>query len=312
LTAFTLCLILIGTGGPELTPVRGGPATLVGVNGQNLLFDAGRGVLDGIYAARIRPQDVTKVFLTHLHNDHIEGLPSLWITPWFLLGRRQKLEVWGPPGTRAMVDGMRRMFAHDLEHRPNAIFKKEYLDIEVHEAAPGVVYLEAGVKVTAVPVEHRDGNPAFGYRVDAFGRSVLLTGDSTYSDGLASAGKGVDVLVSNVAAGTEALEQSGTIAPILEKLMRPEQAARLFLGAAPRLAVFSHIVKKGLPGAAGDAVILGRTRKAGYAGPLQMGSDGMKITVGDKIEITPPPSRASLPDFDGTGVTFELPGSDIL
>jgi ribonuclease Z len=298
-TALTLCVILIGTGGPELTPTRAGEATLVNVNSQNLLFDAGRGALDGIYAAGIRPQDVSRIFLTHLHSDHIEGLPSLWMTPWFLLGRRQKLQIWGPAGTAAMVQGMRQMFAHDLKHRPNTVLKREYLDVDVHEVTPGVVYSEAGVKITAIAVEHHDGNPAFGYRVDAFGRSVMLTGDTTYTDGLANAGKGVDVLISNVAAGAEAIERSGTIEPILAKLMRPEQAARLFLADAPRLAVYSHIVKKGLPGTAGDEVILARTRQAGYTGPLQMGLDGMKITVGERIEIAPPPSRDSLPDLDG-------------
>jgi ribonuclease Z len=297
-------VILIGTGGPELTPARVGAATLIRVNGQNLLFDAGRGVLDGLYAARIRPQDVTRIFLTHLHSDHIEGLPGLWITPWFLLGRRQKLQIWGPSGTRAMVQGMRQMYAHDVEHRPNGAYKREYLDIDVHEVSPGVAYDEAGVKVTAVPVEHCDGNPAFGYRLDAYGRSVMMTGDATYSDTLVSAGKGVDVLISNVAAGTEALERSGTIAPILDKLMRPEQAARMLLADGPRLAVYSHIVKKGLPGVAGDQVVIARTRKAGYAGPLQMGADGMKITVGEKIEITAPQERVSLPDFDSPGAWF--------
>lgn len=284
--------------------MRAGAATLLSVNGQNLLFDAGRGALDGIYACRNRPQDVTRVFLTHLHNDHIERLPSLWITPWFLLGRRQKLQVWGPPGTDEMIQGMRRMYAHDLEQRSNTIFKKEYLDIEVHEVASGVAYAAGGVKVTAIPVEHHEGNPALGYRIEANGRTVLPTGDATYTDSLLSACKGVDVLVSNVAAGGQTIERSGTIDPILNKLMRPEQAAKLFRSTAPRLAVYSHIVKKDLAGAAGDAAIIERTRKAGYAGPLRMATDGMKIVVGEKIQIAAPAPRESLPDFDSPRAVF--------
>ncbi len=80
----------------------------------------------------------------------------------------------------------------------------------------------------------------------------MLTGDATYTGGLVNAGKGVDVLISNVAAGSEVLERSGNVGTILAKLMLLEQAAKLFLADAPRLAVFSHIVKKGLPGGAGD------------------------------------------------------------
>ncbi len=52
-------VVLVGTGGPELTPQRAGEATLVEAHGQMLLFDAGRGVLDGLYKSRVRPKDVT-------------------------------------------------------------------------------------------------------------------------------------------------------------------------------------------------------------------------------------------------------------
>src|ERR1700678_1180587 len=65
-------VVLVGTGGPELTPERAGEATLVEANGQSLLFDAGRGVLDGLYQSRVRPQEVARVFLTHLYGDHTE------------------------------------------------------------------------------------------------------------------------------------------------------------------------------------------------------------------------------------------------
>jgi ribonuclease Z len=299
---------LIGSGGPELTPARSGAATLIETPAALLLFDAGRGALDGIYKSRVPPQDVTRIFLTHLHNDHIEGLPALWLTPWFLLGRQTPLEVWGPPGTAAMIDGMRRMYAHDLENRPNTVLQRAYLDITVHEielaAGPSVVYNISGVKVTAFSVEHADGNPALGYRVDAAGRSALLTGDTTYRDTIAALAKGVDVIVSNVAAATPALEKSAALAPILAKLMRPEQAAVLFRTAAPRMAVYSHVVKKHLPGTQGDQMILDRTRAAGYTGPLVMGLDGMTIAVGSSVDVVAPSNPASLPDFDWPDAKF--------
>ena len=207
-------LHFIGTGGPELTPTRAGAATLIETPAALLLFDAGRGVLDGIYRSRVRPQDVTRVFLTHLHNDHIEGLPTLWLTPWFLLGRQTPLEVWGPPGTAAMIDGMRRMYAHDLANRPNAALKREYLEISVHEIAlansPALINV-SGVKVTAFSVEHADGDPALGYRVDAAGRSVVLTGDTTYRENIVPVAKGVDVIISNIAAATPTCNGSQSV-----------------------------------------------------------------------------------------------------
>lgn len=290
-------VVLVGTGGPELTPERAGEATLVESHGQMLLFDAGRGVLDGLYRSRIRPQEVTRVFLTHLHSDHIEGLPGLWMTAWFLLGRRAPLEVWGPVGTKQMVDGMREMFAHDVEHRPNATAKREYLEIAVHEIAAGVVYDVGGVRVTAIPVEHGDGDPAFGYVVETGDARILLTGDCTYSGALAEMHAPFDLVVSNVAAGSAAKEKEAWIQPVLAKLMRPKQAAELFEKTRPRMAVYSHIVKKGLPGAAGDAEIVRRTRAAGYTGPLTMGNDHMRIDLGKTVRVV----QVTAPETDMDG-----------
>jgi len=297
-----MVVTLVGTGGPELTPDRAGESTLVEAKGQKLLFDAGRGTLDGLYQSHVLPQQVTKVFLTHLHSDHISGLPDLWMTPWFLLFRMQKLEVWGPVGTRAMIDGMRQMYAHDLEHRANATFKREDLDVTVHEIAAGVVYQADGVTVMAVAVEHADGNPAFGYRVQAGDHAVFLTGDCTYAASLVEAARGVDVLVANVVAATPALENSARWKPVMAKLLLPEQAAMLFEQAKPKLAVYSHIVKKDLSGDAGDAVIMERTRKAGYSGPLLMGRDHTRIVIGASVVVKAVTGK--LPDLDGPDVRF--------
>jgi ribonuclease Z len=297
---------LVGTGGPELTPDRHGEATLIEADGQKLLFDAGRGVLDGLYQSRIVPQAVTRIFLTHLHSDHIEGLPGLWMTPWFLLGRTAPLEVWGPAGTAAMIDGMRAMYAHDLATRPNASLSADALRVVVHEIHAGVAYESGGVRVTAIPVEHADGDPAFGYRVETGQSTILLTGDCTWSGELARQAGPVDLVISNVAAAAPELAATARMRPILAKLMSPEQAAQLFKNTQPRLAVYSHIVKKGLPGAPGDETIVRRTRGGGYGGPLLMGSDHTTIVLGilpgATIRIEHPAGK--LPEFDGPDSHF--------
>ena len=92
------------------------------------------------------------------------------------------------------------------------------------------------------------------------------------------------------------------VKPILAKLMSPEQAAQLFTRTTPRMAVYSHIVKKGLPGAAGGAEIMRRTRKAGYSGPLLMGADHTTIVLGEQIRIEHPAGRP--PEFDGPAAHF--------
>ncbi|MES2259606.1 MAG: MBL fold metallo-hydrolase [Pseudomonadota bacterium] len=291
-------VVLLGTSGPELSPNRFGYATLVEAGGQRLLFDIGRGTLQRLYESRIKVISVGAVFITHLHNDHIEGLPSLWLTPWFLLGRTLPLQIWGPAGTRSMVDGMQAMYRFDLEHRVNAFNKLENLIPRVTEVAEGEVYSKEGVKVFAFPVKHDDGDPAFGYRISYKGHSVVLSGDTTYSENVVRHGRNADLIVHNVIAMSEKLSKAPEMSQVLAKLTSPEQAARVFNEAAPKLAVFSHIVKKELHGVAGDEVVMQRTRKAGYAGPLVMGYDRMAFEIGSTVTVVQPESTADLPDLD--------------
>jgi ribonuclease Z len=131
---------------------------------------------------------------------------------------------------------------------------------------------------------------------------VFLTGDCTLTPGLVEAARGADVVVANVAAGTAELEAMARWKPVFAKLLTPEQAARLFGEVKPRLAVYSHVVKKGLAGRAGDAVIVARTRRAGYAGALRMGEDHTRIVMGEKVTVER--IVGLLPDLDGPGVKF--------
>ncbi|UDF32583.1 UNVERIFIED_ORG: MBL fold metallo-hydrolase (plasmid) [Roseateles sp. XES5] len=295
---------LVGTGGPEYFPDRAGISTLVEANGEKLLFDTGRGVSQRLYETRFNPKDVSHIFLSHLHNDHYEGLPELWMTPWFLLGRDHGFELYGPEGSKEMVDGMRQMFAHDLEKRVNKFNPVENLAIDVDVLKDGVVFEENGVTVTAFPVEHSDGNPAYGFRVDYDGHSVVLSGDTTYSENIVKHGTGADVIVHNVIAFSDRLSALPEMQGVLAKLTTPEQAAKVFSETRPKMAVFSHIVTKELDAKAVPEVIVSRTRAAGYDGPLTMGKDRMVISIGDTVEIAEPQSLDDLPTLDTKGQAF--------
>jgi Metallo-beta-lactamase superfamily len=92
-------VILLGTqGGPSFNAQRIGIETLVVAGGQRLLFDAGRAVTTGMSRAAVNPADITRVFITHLHSDHVISLPELLISPGASQGRAVPLEVWGPEG----------------------------------------------------------------------------------------------------------------------------------------------------------------------------------------------------------------------
>jgi ribonuclease Z len=158
--------------------------------------------------------------------------------------------------------------------------------------------------VTAFPVEHADGNPAFGYRVDWNGRRVVLSGDTTLSENVIKHGASADVIVHNVIAFSDRLGQMPEMKGVLAKLTTPEQASEVFKRAKPKLAVYSHIVTKELQGSKGEDPILARTRAAGYDGPLVMGLDRMVLEITGDVKVILPQSLDDLPNLDSKGQQF--------
>ena len=291
---------LLGTGGPSLTPYQAEAGLLVVAGPELLLFDCGRGVPENL--ALIGAAFVNKVFLTHLHSDHTEGLPILWMNEntWGSRGSTP-LIVWGPgtdvdqPAGTADISGMlASAFATNthirrdlVEHLPGGGIQFQTNVI----ANEGVVYQNNGVTVTAFLVDHRPVKPAFGYRVDFQGHSIVFSGDTTASPNLVQHAQGTDLLIHEVIVPGSAAANN----PVVPYHTTPEQAAGIFNQVAPKLAVYTHVVD--LVGA-GPQGLTARTRAAGYTGPLAVGRDLSYFDVGDTVTSqlcpTPAPTIAAL------------------
>jgi len=201
--ALTVCasgqnlkVTLLGTGTPEPRMDRFGPSILVEAGEKKLLFDCGRGAAQRIEQIRIPFNQIDALFLTHLHSDHVVGIPDLWLTGW-ARGRKVPLEVWGPAGTKEMVTHLKDAFQFDIQIRQqDDKLPALGVDIRVKDIEQGVVYDSGGIKVTAFTVDHGPVKPAFGYRIDFAGHSVVLSGDTRYSENLIRFSQGTDVLVS--------------------------------------------------------------------------------------------------------------------
>lgn len=292
-----LRVILLGTqGGPTFSAQRIGIGTLVEAGGERLLFDAGRSITTGMVRAGIVPGDVTRVFLTHLHSDHVISLPELMISPWAFQGRAVPLEVWGPVGTRAMMRKFEEALAFDIHVRRDLDekFPAEGVRVNATDIREGVVYEQSGVKVTAFLVDHGPVKPAFGYRVDFAGRSVAISGDTGPSANLVKFSAGVDVLIHELSRWKQDPALSGPpdellpgsrqtrrqVATIAAHHTDGVEAGGILKQVRPKLAVFSHYNVD-------PKVTLPLVRQQ-YDGPLEFGEDGMVIEIADQVTLRRP------------------------
>jgi len=206
-------IVMLGTGTPIPDPARSGPAVAIVVDSVAYLFDAGTGVVRRaaaagqkgvrVFAARTAAGQPSprfdRLFLTHLHSDHTLGLADVIFTPW-IQGRRAPLDIYGPPGTSHLVNGILDANSEDIAERVAASGgpAPDGWKAVVHEIADGIVFQDSRIKVSAFAVPHAKWKYAFGYRIETPNRTIVISGDTRASPGIAEQCRGCDVLIHEV------------------------------------------------------------------------------------------------------------------
>lgn len=293
-------LITLGTqGGPNYGPSRSETANALRVGENLFLVDCGYGTLASMVAAGIRHQEVDAIFITHLHDDHCSDLFGI-LTHMATQGRARDVVVYGPVGTHAYVDGLRAALTPNAtirtldEARP-AGFLDFIKAVEVEEGE--IAIRESGVRASCAENTHYpttiDGletQKSYAYRFD-WGRSIVFSGDTTYSQRLAELARGANVFLCEVlepvsmrrafdamvAGGAFAGAEEGVWRHMIETHATPAQVGQMAAEAGVERVVLTHLA----PGALLD--VPDSTYTAGVAelfnGPIIVANDGMHIPV---------------------------------
>jgi ribonuclease BN (tRNA processing enzyme) len=270
-------VVILGTGTPNADPERSGPALAVVRGDRSYLIDAGPGIVRRASAASqrgvaaLRPSNLRTLFLTHLHSDHTVGLPDVILSAW-TLERAVPLEVYGPPGTKAMIDHLLAAYAADIRNRIDGLEPANATGhrVNVHEIADGFVYRDGDVTVRAFAVPHGDWEHAFGYRFETPDRTIVISGDTRASDAVVRACNGCDILLHEVYSA----ERFKAREPEWQRYhanahTSTVELASLAARARPRLLVLYHQLFWGTD----DAGLLAELRAAGYAGETRSARD---------------------------------------
>jgi ribonuclease Z len=284
-------VILTGTGVPHPRPGRAGAGVLVRCDGVALQFDAGRATVLRLVEAGTAPHDLTALFLTHVHSDHVVDLPDVVMTRWLQkpLASRVPLPIVAPEGAPArFVRRMLEPFDDDIAVRRDHVGSGEVeIDLRAFEigATRQLVWTtdDEAVRVWAVGVHHEPVAEAVAYRVETPDGVVVISGDTRVCKEVEDLTRDADLLV-HEACRTTAL--AGIIAGTPFETIFSYHADTFELGAMAARSGVPHVLLTHLIPPPEDAVdaeaFAADLRDGGYEGRITVGEDLAGISLGER------------------------------
>jgi ribonuclease Z len=256
LAADEVRVTILGSGDPFVNKCQASASVLIEVGNEQrdfFFFDLGSGSLANFNGLGLPVTSTTKVFISHLHADHVGDMPTLL---WSLAkaGRRDPVEVWGPAGreeslgTAAYTMHLEAAHAWDfaaMGGHPGQSGART-VTTEVPYDRTATVYERNGVTVTSFPVIHMlEG--AVGYRLDYAGRSVVFSGDTRPCRTVVDACDGADLLIHETFPSVEVFARKASVPLSLADAIisrihtSPSMAGKVFELAGARMSAMWHL-----------------------------------------------------------------------
>lgn len=212
-----LKITMCGTSSPLPAPGRAQACVAIETPEHLYIVDAGSGSAATANLAGVPTGKLRGILLTHFHSDHISDIGDFNLNSW-VAGRPAPMQVIGPEGVDRIVEGLNIVYELDRGYRV-AHHGAELLDpvlgvLESRTIGEGVIVDEDGLRITAFEVSHPPIEPAFGYRLDYGGRSVVISGDSLVTEKIIEMSDGADVVLHDAMAlqlvrGAEGMSRNG-------------------------------------------------------------------------------------------------------
>ncbi len=221
-------ITVLGSGDAFCGGGRGNAAYLVEDARGRLLIDCGPTAPHALRRAGVALPSIEHILVTHLHGDHVAGIPFILLAGVYEPPHPERLTVTGPRFLERQVEAAFAAFYPDAARTPRP-FALAYREI-----APGATADVGGRRVTAFPMHHMSGeHVALGYRIESDGRILAVTGDTGRAAPLADLAAGADLLICECTLPAPAPGAAPSAAKHLSiadiRALRPALAARRVL-----------------------------------------------------------------------------------
>jgi ribonuclease Z len=193
-----LKITLCGTSSPIPAPGRAQACVAVETPEHLYIIDAGSGSAATANLSNVPMEKLRGILITHFHSDHISDIGDFNLNSW-VAGRPEPLQIIGPTGVERIVDGFNMAYELDrgyrVAHHGAELLNPKLGTLQAKAIGEGVIIDQDGLRVTAFEVSHPPIEPAFGYRLDYGGRSVVISGDSLVTDKIVEISNGADVVL---------------------------------------------------------------------------------------------------------------------
>jgi len=276
-------LVLLGTaGGPTPKARSAAPAQAIVIGDRIYLVDCGDGVARQLALAKLPVRDLRSVFITHQHSDHNAGYGPLFLLGW-AANMTHAVDVYGPPPLARMTAKLLEAHGYDIELRMADEGRPALAPlIRPHEiTGAGEIFKDERVRVTAALNEHPPIRHSFAYRFDTSDRSIVISGDTRYSENVVQLARGADVLVHEVVSKVY-WERPGAPQPpevirhILASHTDAPDVGRVAAAAGVRTLVLTHYVPTEGAGSPSEEDWIAGVRRH-FKGTVIAGRDLMEI-----------------------------------
>ena len=272
-----LNITFLGTGNPRPNIDKLGPSVLIKVKNEEIMLDVGRGATLRLTQIGNNYSQIDNIYISHLHFDHIIGIPDFWLTS-NLWQKKTDTNIFGPIGIKKFCDGVRKSFSKDIEYRYSG---NNYSKIICSNYSEKKVIKNNFLTVISFENDHGHIDYSHGFKVLYKNKSIVYSGDTTYSKEVVKNAKNCDILIHEIIAATKKIHDNNKkLRGVISTHTNISQLIKVLNEANPKLTILNHALLFGVS----EEYVLNEVKKS-YDGNVIFSKDLMSVDLGEEINI---------------------------